>query len=500
MDIYLISDAIKVIPLYINVFQMILIVVGIIAVISGLVMLFKRTKVYTQELPLYKQLLHSGFKFAVIFLLTYAVAASLIINGYVQTHFGNLAQAYKQYGFVYCFTSSIKDRGISKSKEYSEEYIDGIKDELDESVPDASESSPNIIFVQLESFFDPKLVKGVTFSSNPTPNLDRIMKEYSSGYLSVPCFGAGTANTEFEVQTGVNLDDFGPGEYPYRTVMQSKTCESAAYDLRKLGYSTHAIHNNDATFYDRYKVFSHLGYDTFTSIEYMDSDYQKTPLGWAKDKMLTAQIKKALDSTEGADYIFTISVQGHGDYPTTMPEGFISGITVSGFFDEEEQVQFEYYVNQIHEMDTFIGELTNMLSRRNEETVLVMYGDHLPTFNFTNDTMENGDIYQTEYFIWSNYGLEKEDIDLQAYQLSAAVFDRLGISEGYIMKFHQAKHNDADYLKKLKVLEYDILYGDKQIYGGKVPYVATDLKMGIDDITIDVKVSYPRCENTLYLS
>ena len=222
MDIYLISDAIKVIPLYINVFQMILIVVGIIAVISGLVMLFKRTKVYTQELPLYKQLLHSGFKFAVIFLLTYAVAASLIINGYVQTHFGNLAQAYKQYGFVYCFTSSIKDRGISKSKEYSEEYIDGIKDELDENVPDASETSPNIIFVQLESFFDPKLVKGVTFSSNPTPNLDRIMKEYSSGYLSVPCFGAGTANTEFEVQTGVNLDDFGPGEYPYRTVMQSK--------------------------------------------------------------------------------------------------------------------------------------------------------------------------------------------------------------------------------------------------------------------------------------
>lgn len=469
---------------------MILIVVGIIAVISGLVMLFKRTKVYTQELPLYKQLLHSGFKFAVIFLLTYAVAASLIINGYVQTHFGNLAQAYKQYGFVYCFTSSIKDRGISKSKEYSEEYIDGIKDELDENVPDASESSPNIIFVQLESFFDPKLVKGVTFSSNPTPNLDRIMKEYSSGYLSVPCFGAGTANTEFEVQTGVNLDDFGPGEYPYRTVMQSKTCESAAYDLRKLGYSTHAIHNNDATFYDRYKVFSHLGYDTFTSIEYMDSDYQKTPLGWAKDKMLTAQIKKALDSTEGADYIFTISVQGHGDYPTTMPEGFIPGITVSGFFDEEEQVQFEYYVNQIHEMDTFIGELTNMLSRRNEETVLVMYGDHLPTFNFTNDTMENGDIYQTEYFIWSNYGLEKEDIDLQAYQLSAAVFDRLGISEGYIMKFHQAKHNDADYLKKLKVLEYDILYGDKQIYGGKVPYVATDLKMGIDDITIDEVYDY----------
>ena len=54
-------------------------------------------------------------------------------------------------------------------------------------------------------------------------------------------------------------------------------------------------------------------------------------------------------------------------------------------------------------MDSFIGELVNMLERRQEETVLVMYGDHLPTFSFTNDTMKNADIYQTEYFIWSNF-------------------------------------------------------------------------------------------------
>lgn len=104
--------------------------------------------------------------------------------------------------------------------------------------------------------------------------------------------------------------------------------------------------------------------------------------------------------------------------------------------------------------------------------------------------MENADIYQTEYFIWSNFDMEKIDMDLQAYQLSAAVFERLGISQGYIMKFHQTKHEDEDYLKKLKILEYDILYGDKQIYNGEVPYVATDLKMGIEDITIDQVYNY----------
>lgn len=494
MDIYLIRDAIKVIPLYINIFQMLLIVLCLVLVVMGLIVLWRRSEKHVSQYSNKKYYLTALFKIGIIFLLTYSYTAALIINGRVDTHFGNLAKAYKDYGVTYCFTSSIKDRGISKSKEYSQQYMDNLKHNLDETIVDTEteqkDRKPNIIFVQLESFFDPKLVKDVVFSENPTPNFDRIRSEYSSGYLSVPCFGAGTANTEFEVQTGVNLDDFGPGEYPYRTVMQSKTCESAAYDLKKVGYATHAIHNNDATFYDRYKVFSHLGYDTFTPIEYMSSDYQKTPMGWAKDKMLVPQIRKTLDSTEGSDYIFTISVQGHGDYPEVMPEGYIPSIKVENFFNEDEQNQFEYYVNQVHEMDSFIGELVDMLGRRREETVLVMYGDHMPTFSFTNDTVKNGDIYQTEYFIWSNCGLEKKDMDLQAYQLSAAVFERLGISEGYIMKYHQTKHNAEDYLKQLKILEYDILYGDKQIYDGEIPYVATDLKLGIEDITIDEVYNY----------
>lgn len=261
MDIYLISDAIKVIPLYINVFEMILIAAGVILVIVGLVALWRKAKEYKPSVTGRKFYIAAIFKCGIVFLLTYSYTAALIINGRVDTHFGNLAHAYQNYGVAYCFTSSIKDRGISKSKEYSQEYMDSLKQDLDETDLDTSDEvsvkTPNIIFVQLESFFDPKLVKGVEFSSNPTPNFDRIRSEYSSGYLSVPCFGAGTANTEFEVQTGVNLDDFGPGEYPYRTVMQSKTCESAAYDLKKIGYATHAIHNNDADYLKQLKILEY---------------------------------------------------------------------------------------------------------------------------------------------------------------------------------------------------------------------------------------------------
>ena len=58
-----------------------------------------------------------------------------------------------------------------------------------------------------------------------------------------------------------------------------------------------------------------------------------TENGWAKDQILTGCIMDSLDSTKGQDYVYCISVQGHGDYPTTQiienPE-----ITVEGIEDE----------------------------------------------------------------------------------------------------------------------------------------------------------------------
>ena len=109
------------------------------------------------------------------------------------------------------------------------------------------------------------------------------MKEYSSGYYKVPAVGAGTANTEFESITGMSLHYFGPGEYPYKSILKETTCESAPYVLKNLGYSTHAVHNNEANFYGRRSIFPNLGFDTFTSAEYMAEENDKNR--WAGQKM-----------------------------------------------------------------------------------------------------------------------------------------------------------------------------------------------------------------------
>ena len=78
------------------------------------------------------------------------------------------------------------------------------------------------------------------------------------------------------------------------------------------------------------------------------------------------------------DYVYTISVQGHGAYPDEPlledPE-----IEVTGAKTDAENNKWEYYANEIHEMDKFVAQLVKALEDYDEDVVLVMYGDHLPT-------------------------------------------------------------------------------------------------------------------------
>lgn len=422
---------------------------------------------------------------------TFLSSSFVIRASIVQTFFGNLAYAYRDYGVVYCFVNTWLNTGISKPDGYSKEEILSIfdKKELGDdnamllTQKDEDEEHPNILFLQLESFIDPMTIQSITLSQDPCPNFRRLMQTYSSGELTVPACGAGTANVEFEVLTGLSVKFFGPGEYPYKAVLKEKTGESLAYDLDSLGYTSHAIHNHRAVFYNRNSVFSNMGFDTFTSMEYM-KNVEKTPKNWAKDDVLTECITDALDSTDGRDMIYTISVQGHGKYPA---EQVLQNptIEVTAAPSEELKWKYEYYVNQIYEMDQFIKALTDTLAKREEPTVLVMYGDHIPALDMTEDDLESGNLYGTQYLIWNNIGLKKDDENLHAYQLAAHVMEMLDMQVGTIFTYQQNHKNSETYLADLKALGYDMLYGKYYIYGGTNPFKPTNLKMGVNDITID---------------
>lgn len=485
VDFTLISSAFTVVGKYMSMKQQVFLYAAVFAVLCILLIVFIRA-------PKHKEKIKYRRNFVLVALCIfsfYFITKGALASGVLSRYFGNIALAYQEYGVPYCFTVTFVDRGINMPPDYSDKAIQKAagKKFKDSKSPltikkGTKTKTPNIIYVQLESFFDPTLVKGLSFSEDPIPNFRRLKKEYTSGYLSVPVVGAGTCNTEFEVITGMNMDFFGPGEYPYKSIMKETTSESIAYDLKDLGYTTHAIHNNNGNFYGRNRVFSRLGFDTFTSLEYM-KNVTMNPIGWAKDDVLTEEIMKALKDTKEQDLIYTISVQGHGNYPETALD-LDQKIKVSGLDNEGRKDSFAYYVNQIHEMDQFIADLIEALSDYNEDTVLIMYGDHLPSLDLKEKELKSKSIYRTQYVMWDNFNLEKKNKNLQAYQLSASVFSKLGIDDGTLFKYHQKNMGSKKYSKYLRMLQYDMLYGKQYIYGQENPFLRTTIQMGIDDIVV----------------
>ena len=516
IDFTIVKSAIGLFSIYLSVVQMILIIVGILLFIGLMIFLFFKC-------PKCRVEYHKAFG-CVSVLAIALFLANLLATGLdaIDYSSGELADAYSNYGFAYCFARSLVSQGIKRPDDYSDDALNALKESLagnESSVPPPESSElppdtpeppeeivkPNIIFVQLESFFDLRRVNWLKTSEEVTPNFNKLKDNGMSGYLRMENIGGGTANSEFEVLTGMDLDHFGFGEYPYTTILSSRACESIAFDLKAEGYSTHAMHNHTATFYNRHIVYANLGFDSFTPAEMMNG-LTYNPLGWERDEILTDEIISALDSSDGSDFVFAVTVQGHGKYPEELPEADDSYpdydleyarddfIRVSGSDDEQKLAQYTYYANQLRETDEFIGELITVLKERGEPCVVVFYGDHLPALPVTDEEID-GTLFDTDYAIWKNTDIfdevKEKKKDIEAYMLSSYVLSYCDIAGGDITKLHQDElQTGKDRNDSLKLLEYSQLYDPD-----KAPlYEPSDMRFGTRELSVTRVV---RSGNTL---
>ena len=485
-DVLLIPDGLKMITVYFKWYEIAGMFVGAALLIAGIVLVVVKCR---KREPFDRAV--SVGVFCAVTALTLVVGKVSVEVGDIDWEKTSLVDAYQNYGFAYGFTYTFADFGISRPTEYSEELVEEIADDVIEptAAPEPEEAeplTPNVVFVQLESFFNVHDLVDAEYSKEPIPVFRELMETCPHGQLKVPSVGGGTANTEFEVLTGMNLDYFGAGEFPYNTILQDTTCETVAFNLKELGYTATAVHNYTGTFYGRNTVYAQLGFDRFVPQEYMNG-LTYNALGWAHDSVLTGETMKALTTTPGRDFVFTVTVQSHGKYPDTPVEG-LDDIAVLAAPETVNATALQNYVNELSQVDAFIGALIDELEDFDEPTVLVLYGDHLPALGIETDELATGDLYQTTYVLWNNFGLDMEGGDLQAFQLSAYVLGQLNIHTGILTRFHQNFAPDCDeddYLSFLRVLEYDMLYGDHNIYGGDSPYQPTELQLGTEPIVCE---------------
>lgn len=481
-DLYSIGEAMEIADKYISKTMIIIAVVCLVFLIAVAVFLYK-LDCDTKRFKL--------INFVLIFIVSigfFSTVKSQQAKNIMQFKRWDIPASYKCNGLTYSTVESCLKYIRTKPSDYSQAKIKEITEKVEKAEAKdnrkLNDKKPNVLFVQLEAFMDPTEVKGVEYSEDPIPNFRKLTQTFTHGMASAPTTGGGTVRTEFEVMTGNNIDYLTPGEIPYNTILKSKYYNSVATTLKSQGYKAHAVHNFQGNFYGRDKAYAKLGFDDFTSKEYM-SNYELNEREWVKDVILTKYIEKALNSTKGSDLVYTVSVQGHSSYPTDA-ENYDFPIKVSGTLDQTILNQMYYYVNQIKGTDDFVGELVDMVNKRDEDTIILFYSDHMPKLKIFEDDDFYLDKYEAPFAFYANFDIEKYDIDkIESYELSSLMFKEAGLKYGPMERFNTYMKDDSDFSKMQDLIEYDVLFGKSYYINDDEKAKKNTLKMGVEDIVVN---------------
>ncbi|GMN89309.1 LTA synthase family protein [Francisella sciaenopsi] len=235
-----------------------------------------------------------------------------------------------------------------------------------------------IITVQSESYILADQIFDFKFSNDN--------HAYSTGKLEVPCYGAYTMRSEFAFLTGITNSQLGHASFnPYRKAYKNIT-QTYIKQLKKLGYYCVVIHPFNKKFFNREKVFKHLGFDEFIDEFYFNKIDIFTP-----DAQLTDYIKQYLDQhSDRKIFMFVITIAGHGPY--TLPRNDPRVYNANNSDDEVNvYLDLNYKATQM---------LKSLEQQINKDSMLIWYGDHKPSIQ--NWSFSQSELYQTNYIIITN--------------------------------------------------------------------------------------------------
>lgn len=365
-------------------------------------------------------------------------------NRHIQVNMWMPSDAYRDNGFWLCTLYERKLNFEKKPVGYSKKSVEEIESKYsalrsnDENVKPKNEPE-NIIFIMNEALTDFRVIGNFETNMEVTPFLDKWRDSCIWGNLYVSVWGAYTSNTEYEVLTGNSMALYkNPTIVPYQSYMKSQT-PSLAQLLRSNGFNNIAYHPADATNYNRKVAYASMGFDCFYDINSFETE---TLRAFTTDKSNFDNLKNIIDSKEEKSklFLFNVTMQNHGGYTV---ENFESNIKIVDY--PEEFPMTEQYLSLLNKTDRAMEEFIKYLSQLDENTVVVMWGDHQPVvenefyemlFGKVTDNWTREEImkrYITPFYVWANYPIETGYVDkISANYLSAFVLDKLGMElSGY---------------------------------------------------------------------
>lgn len=324
-------------------------------------------------------------------------------------------RTYGYNGFIIDFVSNMRKTAASKPDNYNRETIMkiaekywAIKEADDENRKPLDEVADRIFIILDESFYDPVIVKDYYDygGKDVLPTTHKIFKNYPSGFMYSPGYGGGTANIEFEVQTGYS--NYWSNSYPYIDVVpKSSSIQSAANWAKNYGFDTKAIHAYWGEMYNRTGAYPILGYDDFIDIDEMTINRNEPGTPWPNDNSI---FDEALDLTDGKSPVLVniVTMQNHGGY-SYRPYSHFDFVVRNSEHNNDEMTN---YFQLLHASDTYLEELIEDLEKSKERTVILWFGDHaaglFPELAESDDKSKRDLTRLTPYFIWANFDLESD--------------------------------------------------------------------------------------------
>ena len=358
--------------------------------------------------------------FGVLTALIFTVYASNVLyNSFRVSNAYYVPAVFNELGFPYCFCHQFTTYPVDKPEGFSKSEAAG----WETGEQSGLGKDVNIIMVMNEAFSD--ITDGSMFNwaegDDPLPNLHALQNDPHAltGHIVVPGFAGGTANTEFDVLTGMQTNALSDTTTSAMRVI-NRNLDSLFRVFDADGYRTSFYHPGDAWFYNRENVYRWLGaeHEVFAK-DMKDLEYKGR---WVTDDYMAGLIEEEFETavSEGRPlFNYTTTIQNHMSYTADKyGEGHtFAPVSTTADISPETRAMLEVYIEGVRDADAMLGRLTAYFAEREEPVVLVFYGDHLPYLGDNQKGYaelgsevsipenEREDIlcsYKTPYVLWAN--------------------------------------------------------------------------------------------------
>jgi hypothetical protein len=292
----------------------------------------------------------------------------------------------------------------------------------------------NLILYPVESFVDPNDL-GLRYSADPIPNFRALGAAHTAGHVIVPEDFGGSANTEFELLTGMSTGFLPERGLAYRQYLRHPI-PSLPRTLHDAGYGSVVIQAGPRYFFDRERAYKLLGFDRAVWQREVPG-VETTPRGnWPTDH---AMVRAIIEASRGPRpfFIFAFPASSHSPYNFGTYRNSRLRVLDSASLDPTGEVK--EYINRVREADSAIGTLIEYFSRRPDSTIIVLLGDHLPPLTERSRRPFSAMLARTAgperswkprrapLVVWANFPLPRTKLELSTNALPAYLLEQIGV-------------------------------------------------------------------------